>query len=122
MLKCEYDDKRQCKGCELNNNCLLKTGETPTLRQVQNHIKDLFKLIDQAETDIRTIDQIQRFIDEGLYEKQRNIHGDPILEVSDVANYPPRDVVADELEDLRYELKLYRRKEFELIKEIGDKL
>ena len=42
--------------------------------------------------------------------------------MSDVANYPPRDVVADELEDLRYELKLYRRKEFELIKEIGDKL
>ena len=29
---------------------------------------------------------------------------------------------AEELDDLRYELKLYRRKEFELIKEVVNKL
>lgn len=122
MLTCEYDERNQCKGCKLENNCLLKIGLTPSLKQIQDHIKDLLKMINTAETDLNTIDKIQRFIDNGLYEKQRNIFGDPITKVSDVANYPPRDEVAEELDDLRYELKLYRRKEFELIKEVVNNL
>lgn len=122
MLTCEYDERNQCKGCKLENNCLLKIGLTPSLKQIQDHIRDLLKLINMAETDLNTIDKIQRFIDNGLYEKQRNIFGDPITKVSDVANYPPREEVAEELDDLRYELKLYRRKEFELIKEVVNKL
>ena len=122
MLTCEYDERNQCTGCKLENNCLLKIGLTPSLRQIQDHIRDLLKLINMAETDLNTIDKIQRFIDNGLYEKQRNIFGDPITKVSDVANYPPRDEVAEELDYLRYELKLYRRKEFELIKEVVNKL
>lgn len=122
MLTCEYDERNQCTGCKLEKNCLLKIGLTPSLRQIQDHIRDLLKLINMAETDLNTIDKIQRFIDNGLYEKQRNIFGDPITKVSDVANYPPRDEVVEELDDLRYELKLYRRKEFELIKEVVNKL
>ena len=122
MLTCEYDERNQCTGCKLENNCLLKIGLTPSLKQIQDHIRDLLKLINMAETDLNTIDKIQRFIDNGLYEKQRNIFGDPITKVSDVANYPTRDEVAEELDDLRYELKLYRRKEFELIKEVVNKL
>lgn len=122
MLTCEYDERNQCTGCKLEKNCLLKIGLTPSLKQIQDHIKDLLKLINTAETDLNTIDKIQRFIDNGLYEKQRNIFGDPITKVSDVANYPPREEVAEELDDLRYELKLYRRKEFELIKEVVNKL
>jgi len=113
MLTCEYDERNQCTGCKLENN---------SLKQIQDHIRDLLKLINMAETDLNTIDKIQRFIDNGLYEKQRNIFGDPITRVSDVANYPPREEVAEELDDLRYELKLYRRKEFELIKEVVNKL
>lgn len=122
MLTCEYDKRNQCTGCKLENNCLLKIGLTPSLRQIQDHIRDLLKLINMAETDLNTIDKIQRFIDNGLYEKQRNIFGDPITKVSDVANYPPREEVVEELDDLRYELKLYRRKEFELIKEVVNNL
>ena len=122
MLTCEYDERNQCTGCKLENNCLLKIGLTPSLRQIQDHIRDLLKLINMAETDLNTIDKIQRFIDNGLYEKQRNIFGDPITKVSDVANYPPREEVVEELGDLRYELKLYRRKEFELIKEVVNNL
>lgn len=122
MLTCEYDERNQCTGCKLENNCLLKIGLTPSLRQIQDHIRDLLKLINMAETDLNTIDKIQRFIDNGLYEKQRNIFGDPITKVSDVANYPPREEVVEELDDLRYELKLYRRKEFELIKEVVNNL
>lgn len=122
MLTCEYDERNQCTGCKLEKNCLLKIGLTPSLRQIQDHIKDLLKLINMAETDLNTIDKIQRFIDNGLYEKQRNIFGDPITKVSDVANYPPREEVVEELDDLRYELKLYRRKEFELIKEVVNNL
>ena len=122
MLNCEYDEKNQCKGCKLEHNCLLKQEMTPTLRQVQDHIRDLLQLIDQAETDLNTIDKIQRWIDTGMYANQKNYLGDPITRVSDVANYPERSSVLDELSDLRFELKLYRRKEFELIKEIGDKL
>ena len=122
MLTCEYDERNQCTGCKLENNCLLKIGLTPNLKQIQDHIRDLLKLINMAETDLNTIDKIQRFIDNGLYEKQRNIFGDPITKVSDVANYPPREEVVEELDDLRYELKLYRRKEFELIKEVVNNL
>lgn len=122
MLTCEYDERNQCTGCKLENNCLLKIGLTPSLKQIQDHIRDLLKLINMAETDLNTIDKIQRFIDNGLYEKQRTIFGDPITKVSDVANYPPREEVAEELDDLRYELKLYRRKEFELIKEVVNNL
>ena len=122
MLTCEYDERNQCTGCKLENNCLLKIGLTPSLRQIQDHRRDLLKLINMAETDLNTIDKIQRFIDNGLYEKQRNIFGDPITKVSDVANYPPREEVVEELDDLRYELKLYRRKEFELIKEVVNNL
>lgn len=122
MLTCEYDKRNQCTGCKLEKNCLLKIGLTPSLRQIQDHIRDLLKLINMAETDLNTIDKIQRFIDNGLYEKQRNIFGDPITKVSDVANYPPREEVVEELDDLRYELKLYRRKEFELIKEVVNNL
>lgn len=122
MLTCEYDERNQCTGCKLEKNCLLKIGLTPSLRQIQDHIRDLLKLINMAETDLNTIDKIQRFIDNGLYEKQRNIFGDPITKVSDVANYPPREEVVEELDDLRYELKLYRRKEFELIKEVVNNL
>lgn len=122
MLTCEYDKRNQCTGCKLENNCLLKIGLTPSLKQIQDHIRDLLKLINMAETDLNTIDKIQRFIDNGLYEKQRNIFGDPITKVSDVANYPPREEVVEELDDLRYELKLYRRKEFELIKEVVNNL
>ena len=122
MLTCEYDERNQCTGCKLENNCLLKIGLTPSLRQIQDHIRDLLKLINMAETDLNTIDKIQRFIDNALYEKQRNIFGDPITKVSDVANYPPREEVVEELDDLRYELKLYRRKEFELIKEVVNNL
>lgn len=122
MLTCEYDERNQCTGCKLEKNCLLKIGLTPSLKQIQDHIRDLLKLINMAETDLNTIDKIQRFIDNGLYEKQRNIFGDPITKVSDVANYPPREEVVEELDDLRYELKLYRRKEFELIKEVVNNL
>ncbi len=117
IINCNYDDKNKCTGCKLEKTCLLKTGTNPTIQQVQKHIRDLLILIDMSENDLKNIDKIQTMLDSSYYDKKHNINGDNIKTVQDVANLPAREAVSMELDDLRYELKLYRQKELQLLKE-----
>ena len=95
---------------------------TKKLQKVQDHIKDLLKQIEQAEADLRMIDKLQSLIDSGHYYNKTNINGKPIQNVEDVANYPSREEITNELYDLKYELKLFRQKEYDLIKEVTQEI
>lgn len=121
-MNCEYDEKNKCKSCKYKKVCPFLIPTNPSLDKIQIQIRDLLQQIQQIKRDIQQVHEIQGFIDAGYYKDQTNIFGDPILEVKDVANYPSLSVLREDLKDLQFELKLWRRKELEEIKRIGDSL
>ena len=121
-MKCGYDEKNKCDNCKYEKVCPFLIPTNPSLDKIQLQIRDILQQIHMIKKDIQQVQEIQGFIDAGYYKDKTNIFGDPILEVQDVANYPTLSELKEELHDLQFELKLWRSKEFEEIKRIGDEL
>ena len=121
-MNCEYDETNKCGPCKYKQVCPFLLPTSPSLDKIQIQIKDILQQVHTVKKDIQQVHEIQRFIDAGYYEDKTNIYGNPILEVSDVANYPPLSVLREDLKDLQFELKLWRRQELEEIKRISEEL